>query len=500
MKNFPDHSIAKVTLSPLDWVRYRSFLGSNQNRREKHLGILDKELKFTTYKRALCLFGITLETHILMKPTLRPYISLVFTFCFAVLSFGQSSHQMVRITARNGDSGEKIMRRYKLLDHSCNEKAFYKINDLAFGDMLVKGKKYYLPILVFEYNGVSIRTSMDWDGWKKPLRIKEYNEYLKKRSLRSKSLVKSQLIWIPLHELDCILPENIEVKDKMVESEPEPEESTTETNIAASKDVAEEKLDVPEALLAKQKKVSGYRNFPIFGDKHANVPLIDNKLAGKIYYLVAGHGGPDPGAIGEATGRTLCEDEYSYDVTLRLCRKLLEHGATVYMITRDPDDGLRDGKFLECDNDEYCWGNKKMPLNQRKRLLQRASTINELYRANKSKGIKEQMAIMIHIDSRSKSANTDVFFYHYPRSGSSRSVAMDLHKTFKAKYGKYRRNGKYHGTVTGRDLFMLRVTQPKAVFIELGNIRSPKDQKRFLLESNREAVAKWLYEGLIRKK
>ena len=45
---------------------------------------------------------------------------------------------------------------------------------------------------------------------------------------------------------------------------------------------------------------------------------------------------------------------------------------------------------------------------------------------------------------------------------------------------------------------MLRECKPKAVFIELGNIRNSADQKRFVLESNREALAKWLYEGLVR--
>jgi N-acetylmuramoyl-L-alanine amidase len=38
-----------------------------------------------------------------------------------------------------------------------------------------------------------------------------------------------------------------------------------------------------------------------------------------------------------------------------------------------------------------------------------------------------------------------------------------------------------------------------AVFIELGNIRNPQDQKRFILEDNRQAVANWLTEGLMKE-
>ncbi len=47
---------------------------------------------------------------------------------------------------------------------------------------------------------------------------------------------------------------------------------------------------------------------------------------------------------------------------------------------------------------------------------------------------------------------------------------------------------------------MLRETHPVAVFIELGNIRNSNDQKRFLIESNRQAVANWLVDGLIKEK
>jgi N-acetylmuramoyl-L-alanine amidase len=45
---------------------------------------------------------------------------------------------------------------------------------------------------------------------------------------------------------------------------------------------------------------------------------------------------------------------------------------------------------------------------------------------------------------------------------------------------------------------MLRSTYPPAVFIELGNLKNPNDQKRILLESNRQALAQWIFEGLTR--
>ena len=67
----------------------------------------------------------------------------------------------------------------------------------------------------------------------------------------------------------------------------------------------------------------------------------------------------------------------------------------------------------------------------------------------------------------------------------------------RAKYKKYNPKRNYSGTVTARDLHMLRETLSTGVYIELGNIRNKSDQKRFLLESNRQALADWLFDGLV---
>jgi N-acetylmuramoyl-L-alanine amidase len=36
-----------------------------------------------------------------------------------------------------------------------------------------------------------------------------------------------------------------------------------------------------------------------------------------------------------------------------------------------------------------------------------------------------------------------------------------------------------------------------SVFIELGNINHTRDQKRFIISDNRQAVSNWLRDGLI---
>ncbi|WP_340110777.1 N-acetylmuramoyl-L-alanine amidase family protein [Maribellus mangrovi] len=235
-------------------------------------------------------------------------------------------------------------------------------------------------------------------------------------------------------------------------------------------------------------------HYDIFGDEYADIEIKSNNLDGAIYYLVAGHGGPDPGAVGKYNSHTVCEDEYAYDVTLRLARNLIEEGATVYLITRDPNDGIRDESFLKIDHDEYCYPKRKIPLNQTKRLRQRSDAVNELYK--KHRGAFQRM-IAIHVDSRGRGENIDVFFYHDKRSETGKKAATILKDTFQKKYQEHQPGRGYGGTVSDRSLYVVRNTWPPAVYIELGNMNHERDIQRLIIPNNRQAVAKWLAEGLI---
>ena len=88
-------------------------------------------------------------------------------------------------------------------------------------------------------------------------------------------------------------------------------------------------------------------NEPLFGEKLAKYTIDSDELNGACFYLVSGHGGPDPGAIGELRGHPLHEDEYAYDIMLRLARNLMSKGAKVHIIIQDAKDGIRNDKFLD---------------------------------------------------------------------------------------------------------------------------------------------------------
>ncbi|GAB3814853.1 N-acetylmuramoyl-L-alanine amidase family protein [Pontibacter rugosus] len=234
---------------------------------------------------------------------------------------------------------------------------------------------------------------------------------------------------------------------------------------------------------------------PLFGPKYERVEIINRQLAGAVFYLVAGHSGPDPGAVGKYGPHMLSEDEYAYDVTIRLARRLMERGATVYMIIQDPDDGIRDDNILKMDKDEVSYFGKPVPYDHKLRLRQRVADINRL--ALQHKGAYQRM-LSVHIDSRSKGQNIDVFFYHHENSAAGLALAQRIHQVFDTKYNRHQPNREYFGSVTPRSsLYVVKYSHPPTVFVELGNIKNDKDQRRFVIPNNRQALANWITEGII---
>ena len=232
---------------------------------------------------------------------------------------------------------------------------------------------------------------------------------------------------------------------------------------------------------------------PLFGKEMAEYKVPSSELKGCCFYLVSGHGGPDPGAIGKMGNVELHEDEYAYDVMLRLARNLLMRGAKVHIIIQDAKDGIRNDKFLKNSKRETCMGDP-IPFNQFRRLEQRCDKINSLFKKDKE---VYKRAIFMHIDSRSKSHQTDVFFYYQDKNSESKHLSKTMKSTFEHKYNRHQPGRGFTGTVGQRGLYVLRKTTPPSVFVELGNIQNSFDQKRFILSDNRQALANWLCEGFI---
>ncbi|MBO6518058.1 MAG: N-acetylmuramoyl-L-alanine amidase [Bacteroidia bacterium] len=382
-----------------------------------------------------------------MVGRLKYIFTLVLVACLTQVN--ASSNLVVSLKA--GDGIQTLLSRYKLHQSTCNLDSFLELNDLGPTDHLILEKRYTLPLRVYDYTSGTIRATLGIDDYDKALRIQKYNQGLVESGVKEKGYKEDGKLWVPYHELFCV------------------------------------------------PKTSDFKSYtmtvPILGDEYKEITVEDESLAGCVYYLVSGHGGPDPGAMTKKDGHYLCEDEYAYDVTLRLARNLLSHGAKVYVIVRDNNDGIRDEQYLGHDKDEVVWFKQPIPINQVRRLKQRTNAVNELYEKEKEKA-KLQKMIVVHVDSRTVGEKIDIFFYHFPGSSAGKQSADTLLHTIDAKYKEHQKNRGYKGVVKARDLYVLRESKPTAVYIELGNITNEFDQKRLLIVDNRQAIANWLFLGV----
>ena len=387
------------------------------------------------------------------------------------------SQEHVSAQLQRGDGTLSLLRRYEV-STPCSKSYFFRINGLDQNQGLKLHIRYQLPIMLLTYNERSIRSTTGVDDYEWAVKVQEYNDRMTSLGLKSGNFREDKELWVPYHYLNC----REEMEAPATTGTP-PTTGGTLTPLSGQQSSSE--------------RIRGV--YDILGDTYAQVPLESERLQGFVYYIVGGHGGPDPGAVGTYHSQSLCEDEYAYDVALRLCRNLLAHGATVYMIIRDNNDGIRAGEILPCDRDETCWVNQEIPINQSARLTQRSDVINDLYERNQRQGVRHQRLIVIHVDSNSRNKRVDMFFYHKEQDQASFAFAETIRATIKQKYEEYRQGRGYTGTVSSRDLHMLRETTPTAVYIELGNIRNRNDQARLVIEGNRQLIANWLFEGIARE-
>ncbi len=391
----------------------------------------------------------------------------------------------LRVPLKKAMTATEFLTLYRVFDAACNQEKFLTLNKITKLDVKLKvGTNYSLPILVYPFDGKTIRTSIKNNDLTLARRIDAFNKKLYELKLRAQTIQESKTVWVAHHELNC---------DKSAKKQPKAnaEKDDTPPSVSTTK-----KADSsPNSMYANGEKAKSFRTYAIFGKKYERVPLVSNKLKNKIFYIESGHGGPDPGARATLKKRTLCEDEYAYDVALRVARNLIALGATVFIITRDPNDGIRDGEFLLCDKDEQTYPDLTVPAPPKERLFQRSDAINELYEKYEKKGITDQRLMVIHVDSLSRVAQTDLFLYYKDGDEESKRLATNIRTNLENRYKKFR---DYNGTVTMRDLHMLRECKTHTVFIELGNIHNPTDQRRIMLAKNRQIIADWLTEGFIK--
>ncbi|UPA13453.1 LysM peptidoglycan-binding domain-containing protein [Borrelia turicatae] len=238
-------------------------------------------------------------------------------------------------------------------------------------------------------------------------------------------------------------------------------------------------------------------------------PVKNNSLKNKLIIIDPGHGGLDPGAIVKARDGLkneifVVEDEYVYDIALRLYVYLKEYGANVELTILSPDHLIRDSvsannTFVNVKNEVYndydlnktdtvdSWIN-----GTQEGLRKRLAVVKKFI--NKYKNVKEQDVLYISLHSdNSVGAPRCMGFYYQSEDGKG----FDAHS--KSMIEKMTKGFKRTPYIKGQNLYVLKNNVVKTkLLVEVRNLAFDEEAWAIRSSKLRDRDSKILADAILK--
>lgn len=208
-------------------------------------------------------------------------------------------------------------------------------------------------------------------------------------------------------------------------------------------------------LLAKSK--AGERLTMVFSDKE--------KITDRVVVIDAGHGGADPGKVGESG---VLEKDINLSVAGKLRDRLEQNGFRVVM-TRENDDGLYS---------ENAQNKKREDMEARVRIISEASP---------------DFVVSIHQNSFPDASCKGAQLFYYKDSEESKMLAEAMQK----KFPEVLQDGNTRQAKANSDYYLLRKTACPVVIAECGFLSNAAEEALLMDEAYQEKVAEALYFGIL---
>ncbi|MTI80772.1 MAG: N-acetylmuramoyl-L-alanine amidase CwlD [Firmicutes bacterium] len=190
-------------------------------------------------------------------------------------------------------------------------------------------------------------------------------------------------------------------------------------------------------------------------------------VANKVIVIDPGHGGVDPGKMGE---NGVKEKDINLEISKRLATILSQAGAAV-ILTRESDMHLSSEKTKG-------WAAK-----HREDLSKRVKLANER---------EADLYISIHCNSFPDSNQRGSQVFYQPKSENSKMLAEAIQHEIIRLIGNTKRKAK------GVDYYITRNTNMPTVIVETGFVTSPKEVSQLLDPAYQTKMAWSIYAGIIK--
>lgn len=226
------------------------------------------------------------------------------------------------------------------------------------------------------------------------------------------------------------------------------------------------------------------------------------ELYGLVVIIDPGHGGIDPGAHAVVGGKPVNEDEYCYDVALRLRRMAKAKGAVVFMTTHDKKQkkplANKPDNIIPPDKNEFFTLDGYIVVAKTKGASRRVAYANYIKRSYPKHKV---VFISVHFDALTKSMEGVRIIESASGTKLGCLLTEEFSKGNRMENGAgslFRSGDKSHGIVNAYVLREDKNSIREKVLLELGNFSNPKDIWRIRDYHVRENYAQLVTRALIK--
>lgn len=198
-------------------------------------------------------------------------------------------------------------------------------------------------------------------------------------------------------------------------------------------------------------------------------PTVVLPVTNKVIVLDAGHGGPDPGAIGKSG---VSEKDINLDIVLKL-QAYLEQSGCITQLTRAVDESIhdKDGNSIR--------SKKASDLKNRKKIIDTS---------------KADAYISIHLNSFPEPKYKGVQSFYSKESEESKLLAESIQRELKSVLNI----NDNREALPIRDVYLMKDTKIPSVIVECGFLSNPEEERNLATEEYREKIVWGIYLGIMK--